>query len=113
MLSDALKGIDPNSRRHDVVTDIIENNDYKKLSDQLADKIRHLLWSYDGMSAKLRQELKNLGFVITDEGKHYKLNYYGAGLDGVEFFEHAKRRQDREKLLAADNNHSLLSACRI
>ena len=45
------------------MTDIIENNDYKKLSDQLADKIRHLLWSYDGMSAKLRQALKNLGYV--------------------------------------------------
>ena len=79
VLSDALKGIKQKSRRHDVVTDIIENNDYKKQSEQRAEKVRQLLWSYDGMSAKTRQELKNLGFVITEEGKHYKLTYFGDG----------------------------------
>lgn len=62
-----------------MVTDIIENNDYKKQSEQRAEKVRQLLWSYDGMSAKTRQELKNLGFVITEEGKHYKLTYFGDG----------------------------------
>ena len=29
------------------------------------------------MSGTLRQELKELGFVITEEGKHYRLTYYG------------------------------------
>ena len=28
------------------------------------------------MSGKLRQELKDLGFEITEDGKHYKLTYY-------------------------------------
>ena len=31
------------------------------------------------MSAKTMQELKRLGFVITGDGKHYKVTYYGDG----------------------------------
>lgn len=31
------------------------------------------------MSGTLRQQLMDLGFVITEEGKHYRLTYYGDG----------------------------------
>ena len=29
------------------------------------------------MTGRIRQSLKELGFEITEEGKHYKVTYYG------------------------------------
>lgn len=84
-LSEALKGIPANSRKADVVHDIIENNDYQKISAGKAEEVKRLLKIYDGMSAKTRQALKELGFEITEEGKHYKLTYYGDGRYQVTF----------------------------
>ena len=72
-----LTTITPKSRRADVVTDIIQNNDYQKLSESKAAEVKRLLKDYNGMSARLRQAMKDLGFEITEEGKHYKLTYYG------------------------------------
>ena len=40
-------------------------------------KCLKLLKGYDGMSGKLRQQLTSLGFTVTEDGKHYKLTYYG------------------------------------
>ena len=77
MLSEALKNTPPKSRRSDITRDIIQNNDYQKLSISKAEEVKLLLKNYDGMSGKTRQALKNLGFIITEEGKHYKVTYYG------------------------------------
>ena len=77
-LSDALKSI-PKGRRADVVSDIIANNDYQKTSATKAEEIKRLLKTYDGMTSTLRQTLQDYGFTITEEGKHYKLTYYGDG----------------------------------
>lgn len=78
-LSEAVKGIQAKSRRADIVRDIIKNNDYKKLSATKAEEAKRILKNYDGMSARTRQALKDLGFEITEEGKHYKVAYYGDG----------------------------------
>ena len=32
--------------------------------------------NYSGLNKKLNQELKQLGFTITEDGKHYKLTYF-------------------------------------
>lgn len=78
-LSEALKGVQSKSRRADVIRDIIQNNDYQKLSIARTEELKRILKNYDGMSAKTRSALKALGFEITDEGKHYKVSYYGDG----------------------------------
>ena len=78
-LTEALKGVQPKSRRSDVIRDIIRNNDYQKLSVAKAEELKHILKKYDGMSAKTRSALKDLGFEISDDGKHYKVSYFGDG----------------------------------
>lgn len=78
-LSKALKDIPTNSRRADVINDIIERNDYQKLTETKAEEVKRILKSYKGMSAKMRQALIELGFEITEDGKHYKMSYYGDG----------------------------------
>ena len=57
--------------------DIIENNDYQKKSEKRESEVKRLLRDYSGITGKLRQELEELGFVITEDGKHYKITYYG------------------------------------
>ena len=79
VLSDALSHMPEKSRRRDVVKDIIGSNDYQQLSESKAREVKRLLRNYGGMTKKLRQELIALGFVITEDGKHYKITYYGDG----------------------------------
>ena len=78
-LTEALKSTTQKSRRADVIRDIIRNNDYQKTSLAKAEELKKLLKNYDGMSGKTRQALKDLGFEVTEEGKHYKVSYYGDG----------------------------------
>ena len=79
VLSDSLTGINQKSRRMDVVKDIIGANDYKKQSVAKAEEVKRILRNYNGMTSRLRQDLIDLGFVITEDGKHYKITYYGDG----------------------------------
>ena len=39
--------------------------------------IKNIFKDYKTMSGVMRQELKDIGFEITDDGKHYRLTYYG------------------------------------
>ena len=41
------------------------------------EKLKQMLKTYDGMTKVLKQSLQDMGFTITDDGKHYKLVYYG------------------------------------
>lgn len=47
------------------------------LTKQRADEIKKLLNDYRTMGAPLRSALKDLGFTITEDGKHYRLKYNG------------------------------------
>ncbi|MGN1024116.1 MAG: hypothetical protein ACI4OJ_11500 [Lachnospiraceae bacterium] len=81
MLLDAVAKDQPNarpdSRRFTVLQDILEHNDYEHLGEKREKEVKNLLSGYKSMSGTLRQALKELGFVITEEGKHYRLTYYG------------------------------------
>ncbi len=76
-LSESLKNTYPKSRRADVIRDIIQNNDYQKQSVRKAEEVKRLLKNYDGMSTRTKQAFRELGFEITEEGKHCKVTYYG------------------------------------
>ena len=78
-LNDALKGMHEQSRRRDVVEDIVKNNNYQKTSETRADEIKRLLKGYDGMPTRLKQDLESYGFEVNEDGKHYKILYYGDG----------------------------------
>jgi hypothetical protein len=79
VLSEALKNQRAGSRRLDVLSDVVEANGYSGLSAARTEEIKRLLKGYDGLPSPLRQRLMNMGFSITDDGKHYKLTYYGDG----------------------------------
>ena len=76
VLSDALRTLPDQSRRKDVIRDIVDNNEYMKYAEQKAEEVKRLLKDYSGMTPKLRQALEDMGFVITEDGKHLKLTYF-------------------------------------
>lgn len=76
-LENAVSNLPKNTRRADVLNDIIRRNDFKHLGDKKKQKIKDLLKGYDGLKNSLKQELIALGFEIKEDGKHYKLTYFG------------------------------------
>ena len=77
VLSESATNMSDGTRRADIVNDIIGNNDYRGISENHAQEVKRLLKSYTGMTAPLKQALEDMGFVINEDGKHYKLTYYG------------------------------------
>ncbi len=76
-LADALKRIHPSTRRHDVVSDVLENNSYQGVCECRAAEMEKLLKSTDPTSEKFEQGLKKLGFETKNNRKHLKARYYG------------------------------------
>ena len=76
-IEDALKRVTNKTRRFDVLNDILEKNMYEKIRAERERVIKNMFKDYKTLSATLRQELKDLGFEITEDGKHYRLTYYG------------------------------------
>ena len=70
------KELEKGTRRSHVLQDIIDTNNYTKIRKDREQKVKNLFNGYISMSGAMRQELKNLGFTISEEGKHYKLTYY-------------------------------------
>lgn len=75
---DAMKDKVPEkSRRRDVYQDLLQANAYKHVSEKRKDRLKKLLNGYSVMRPEIAQALQKMGFEITEEGKHYRLRYYG------------------------------------
>lgn len=78
-VSEALEGTTEKTRRADVLNDILVNNDYQNIRAERERQIKTMLRNYKSLSGTLRQRLIDFGFKITEDGKHYRLTYYGDG----------------------------------
>ena len=77
-LEERLKNSDENSRQVDVLRDILDKNGgCKHVADQKAQRLKAELKGYRNVSKSMKRMLSEMGFVITEQGKHYKLTYYG------------------------------------
>ena len=75
-LEDAVKNL-PKSRRLDVLRDVIRSNNHEHLLNRRAEKLKARLRGYKSMSGPLRRYLEGIGYDITEDGKHYRLTYFG------------------------------------
>lgn len=64
------------TRLHDVLNDILANNEYKKLHEEQRKKLEDILLRDDFIESKLT-ELHELGLYEQSRSKHIKFNYYG------------------------------------
>ena len=82
-LNEIRKTTPQNTRKHHVLRDVISANGGAEAAEAVFQKreatLKRLFNAYTGMTSPMRQELKQLGFTITEDGKHYKLTYYNDG----------------------------------
>ena len=64
-------------RRYDVIKDILKKNTYERIYVEREKTLKNLFKDYKNLSGVKKQVLKEMGFEITDDGKHYRLTYYG------------------------------------
>ena len=76
-IDDASGTMESATRRADVLEDILENNPYRHLSDERKQRVKSLFKGYKTVSGTMKQELADMGFELTEAGKHYKLTYRG------------------------------------
>lgn len=77
MLNEVLKNSEKGSRRYDVLNDIFEKNDYKRIGKGKKEEIKRIFNGYKNISSSMKQQLEELGFQFADAGKHYKVLYGG------------------------------------
>lgn len=65
------------TRRRDVLQDIISHNDCRHVINERAEQLKALFKGYKNVSELMKRKLQDMGFSISDDGKHYKLIYYG------------------------------------
>lgn len=75
VIADELSNVTKGSRREKVLNDVLEANDYEHLLDERKREIKKLFRGYTNMTTGIRQRLTELGFTITEDGKHYKVRY--------------------------------------
>ena len=76
-LDEALLNTEESTRKAHILKDILEHNPWSHLGEERKQRVKTLLKGYKNMTGVMRQELYDLGFKITEDGKHYKLTYRG------------------------------------
>lgn len=95
------------SRRFHIVNDIIiANESDNDVGSEMMNSLKNLLKDYRNMSSHIRSSLLDMGFSVSDEGKHYKLVFRD---DGRYTFSLPKTASDHRsgKNFASDVNKSL------
>lgn len=65
------------TRRYNVIEDIVRENNCKRSAEEKAEQLKNLLKGYKVMTGSMKKILQEMGFIISEEGKHYKMTYYG------------------------------------
>ncbi|MCG5260097.1 hypothetical protein EM868_06785 [Cupriavidus gilardii] len=76
-LEDAMSRVPEGSRRQHVLTRLVAANPRRGDGEAIRGKIKALLRDYRSMDAKVRGALQELGFEISEEGKHIKVCFQG------------------------------------
>jgi hypothetical protein len=76
-VAENLKNVEQKTRRADVLNDILQNNNYQRVGEERERIVKKMFKEYKTLTTSVRQQLQELGFEITEDGKHYRLTYYG------------------------------------
>lgn len=73
LIDEAIPRLVKNSRRDYVLRDILESNQYERLSEEKKREVKRILKGYSGMSGSVRSNLQDLGFTISEDGKPLRI----------------------------------------
>lgn len=77
MATDALTRVQPNGRRQHILRAISEDNPPSPVPQERREKLKTLLRDYRSLNREIRDGFAEMGFSISEEGKHVKLTYQG------------------------------------
>lgn len=72
-IEDAADRVQSDSRREHVFRAILNANESDEIAREKREELKSLLRSYTHMDKGTRKGLENIGFSITEDGKHYKI----------------------------------------
>lgn len=76
-LVDARTRVPPDSRRLHVLDAFLSAHPETGGAKQYRERLKHLLKDYTGLDKKTRRTLEEIGFSISEEGKHCKITFQG------------------------------------
>ncbi|MDP1860787.1 MAG: hypothetical protein Q8K82_19075 [Gemmatimonadaceae bacterium] len=76
-LADAVQRVRADSRRQHILAALVEANHASDGASARREKLKQVLRDYRRMDAKTKRGLRELGFEVTEDGKHYKLVFQG------------------------------------
>jgi len=76
-VKDACDRMAKDSRRRHVLSSVLQANPEPEGKNKFRDTLKELLRGYTSMEPKVRKGLEDLGFSISEEGKHIKLVFQG------------------------------------
>lgn len=72
-LKKAAESSDLHSRRQQILESLVENNENPGDREEILERLKDIFRQYTSLTASVRSELEEIGFVIYEDGKHYKL----------------------------------------
>jgi hypothetical protein len=76
-IADAVTRVTEDSRRQHILKSIVNANPPTGEAEAMRNRLKSLLRDFRSMDAKVRNALQDMGFEISDEGKHYKIVFQG------------------------------------
>jgi hypothetical protein len=76
-LEDGVQRVPNDSRRKHILSAIVDANALTSEARSRREQLKALLRDYRNMDAKTKKGLIEMGFEVTEEGKHYKLTFQG------------------------------------
>ncbi|MDO4647040.1 MAG: hypothetical protein Q4B26_00220 [Eubacteriales bacterium] len=63
-------------RRKDILQDILDANERTGILEERQSELKDILKDPNRMTPRIKKKLQDLGFSISDDGKHYRLTYF-------------------------------------
>ena len=91
-LIDYTKSQQANSRKQQLLNDILENNPMDGTRDQIIEELKQVFNNYNGMTSSMKSSLKAMGLEVVEDGNHNHLRFIDDNRYKVAF---AKTPSDR------------------
>ena len=76
-LADAVTRVTDDSRRQHILNSIVRGNPPTGEAEAMRTRLKTLLRDFRSMDAKVRSSLQDMGFEISEDGKHFKVVFQG------------------------------------
>lgn len=76
-LADAVTRVTEDSRRQHILNSIVQANPPTGEAEAMRNRLKVLLRDFRSMDAKVRSALQDMGFDISEDGKHFKIVFQG------------------------------------